>query len=126
MFSLGRTLLISSPVAFVLGGTNVRHVGPAPEVTFTITSVEPGRSVQFEAQALGADLKRAIHIDRAGTPYTLHVLGREAYAVFHQLGGPGLLRVEVRPTMNREVASEAHTILFVVRGDSAGATISRW
>lgn len=75
-------------------------------------------------QTLGPDLKATAHVDRATAPYTLRLPGREAYAVFHQLGGTGLMRVDVRPSINRQVGSESRTTLFVVRGDSAGATIS--
>ena len=123
---LRHPLWFSAPLVLSLLGTSAHPASASPEVTFTVTSVEPGRSVQFEVQTLGPDLRTGIHIERASAPYTLRVPGREAYAVFHQLAGTGLMRVEAQPVSNRKVGSESHTILFVVRGDSAGATISRW
>ena len=123
---LRRVRFLSFSAPLFLGGAIAHPPAAPPEVTFTITSVEPQRPVEFEVQVLAADLRPGIHLDRAKAPYTLRVPGREAYAVFHQVAGTGLMRVEVKPATNRTVISESRTILFVVRGDSAGATISRW
>lgn len=123
---LGRSIWFAAPLALSLLAATPQPAHESPEVTFTVTAVEPGHSVQFEVQTLDAGLRMATHLERANAPYTLRLPGREAYAVFHQLAGNGMMRVEVRLAPNRTATSESHTILFVVRGDSAGATISRW
>ena len=100
-------------------------------VTFEVTSVPRkhvpgqirGEPIEFEMNALNAQLKRAAQLHHKTTPYTVTVSGREAYAMFRQTAGRDILHVEVHPTDHNSCQSTAALTLLVVRGDSCSGAI---
>ena len=97
---------------------------PPSEVLFQITSEPDGRAIEFEAHALGSDLRKILNVERAVTPYTLRIPGDEAYVLFRQHGSSGLLRVTVSPATNRSTGVVSPVSMVVVRGGRAGAAMT--
>jgi hypothetical protein len=97
------------------------------EVTSSPYRYTPGQirggPVDFAMHALGANLKRSVDFERKTTPYTVTLKGNEAYAVFTQVGGRDILRIEVSPTSKKSCQATSPIILLIVRGDSCGGTI---
>ena len=109
------------------------QASPPGTVAFEVTSIPrkhvPGRHrgepVEFEMNALDANLKRAVYLHHKTTPYTVTVQGREAYAIFRQSGGRDILHVVVRPTDHNSCQATSAMSLLVVRGDSCSGAIMR-
>jgi hypothetical protein len=115
-------LIIASGV--VLAGVLVAaRPTPPREILFHVTSLPDGRAVEFEAHALGPDLRQILNVKRAITPYTLRIPGDEAYVLFRQHGTAGLLHVTVSPSRDRRTGVASPVSMVVVRGGRSGAAM---
>lgn len=108
------------------------QVSPPGFVVFQVTSSPrrysfgkiQGEPVEFAMHALGANLKRSVDFERKTTPYTVTLRGSEAYAMFTQIGGRDILRVEVSPTNKKSCEVTSPISLLIVRGESCGGTFA--
>jgi hypothetical protein len=116
-------LIIASGAVFV-GLLVAARPTPPREILFQVTSLPDGRPLEFEAHALGPDLRRIMNVERAVTPYTLRIPGDEAYVLFRQHGSAGLLHVRVNPSQDRGTGVVSPISMVVVRGGRSGAAMT--
>ena len=133
MFRYRTCAILAISLMLTAAGPSPLPVNPPAVVTFEVTSQarqyapgpNRGEPIDFEVHALGGDLKNAVDYDRKTTPYNVTVRGREAYAMFRQLGGNDLLHIVVRPTGRKSCQATARLSFVVVRGDSCGGSTMR-
>ena len=124
--------ILSLTAAMTAARPSQAPTSPPGFVAFVVTSVPyratPGKfrgePVEFAMHALGANLKRAGNFERKTTPYTVTLKGREAYAMFNQVGGRDVLHVEVYPTSNKGCQATSPIILMILQGDNCAGAIS--
>ena len=110
----------------------VAPVSPAGAVVFEVNSIPSrpvkgqmlGPPIEFTVHALGAGLKRSVDFERRTTPTTETVPGRDVSALFRQIGGNGILFVEVRPTRSKSCQVTAPVSMLIVRGNDCGGAFT--
>jgi hypothetical protein len=110
----------------------VAPVSPAGAVVFQVNSLPSrpvkgqmlGPPIEFSVHALGAGLKRSVDFERKTTPTTVTVPGRDVSALFRQIGGNGILFVEIRPTRNKSCQVASPVSMLIVRGDNCGGAFT--
>lgn len=69
---------------------------PATSVTIHVTSTQADKPVEFGVRYFGGKGEPGGKKDHLSTPFDVVVRGDEAYALFRQTGGPGIMRLDVR------------------------------
>jgi hypothetical protein len=110
----------------------VAPVSPAGAVVFEVNSIPSrplkgqmlGPPIEFSVHALGAGLKHSVDFERRTTPTAVTVPGRDVSALFRQIGGNGVLFVEVRPTRSKSCQVASPVSMLIVRGDDCGGAFT--
>ena len=69
---------------------------PTANVTIHVSSTQAGKPVEFAVRYFGAEWESGASRDHLATPFDITVPGDEAYALFRQTGGSGVMRLDVR------------------------------
>jgi hypothetical protein len=65
-------------------------------VTIHVSSTQADKPVEFAVRYFGGELESGASKDHLSTPFDVTVPGDEAYALFRQTGGAGVMRLDVR------------------------------
>lgn len=94
----------------------------ASSVTIHVSSTQPDKPVEFGVRYFGGKGEPVGMKDHLTTPFDVVVPGDEAYALFRQTGGAGVMRLDVRKDASAAGSAIGPIGMIIVTREGLGVT----